>query len=804
MSEKKTFFISRAGADKRWAELIASVVRDAGHEAIHQDEHFRVGQSFIDNMTRAAEADCTIAILSPAYFESEYCLAELNAALVNDPLGRRGRVIPVRVAPIEIPRLIGQLAYLDLVGVGDDAARQRLLGILLKHGQVDASKLALVGRTRRVVEQANRNRHAMIEKVRTIWITGYLRKSLFDEVRAVLGLNERPDAVVRPMDLLVKPPDQGERRLPSGTQVIEVFDTMDRSLLILGAAGSGKTTLLLELARDLLTRATSDSEHPIPVVFPLSTWAESRRPLAGWMMDELILRYDVPSKVAKDWVESDQVLPLLDGLDEVKSEHRAACVEAINAFRKSHGFLPLVITSRTVDYEALAKPLRLQGAIQVQPLTREQLIGYLTELGPAGEPVRTALHEDSSLWELMDSPLLLFVITVTYAGQTKTQPLARNTKAERRDRLLESYVNQMLERRAVERRYTPKQTVRWLSWLADQMAKHGQTAFYLERLQLDWLPQTQRQAVRFWNGLVAGLVAGLGAGLDLGLVVGLVAGLDHGLVGGLIFGLIGGPLVGLFFGVFFGLAPDQEISCVETVRWSWSEFRDAMSRTPRTRLVLGLFGGLVGGLVWGLVGMLGVGLYGGLGVGLFGGLLSGLTYGLAGGLFNEVLGGLVVGEIETKALPNEGIRRSARNALVVGLIGGLIGGPVFVLVAGLVFGLVFAMTREFGDSLGVALRFGLGSGMLGALVFGLIFGLKAGGWTCLKHIVLRLWLILNGSTPWNYVKFLDYAAGRILLRKVGGGYMFIHRMLLEHFASRYVEPPVKGAMSKKPSSIKAP
>jgi hypothetical protein len=28
MPDKKTFFISRAGADKRWAELIASVVRE--------------------------------------------------------------------------------------------------------------------------------------------------------------------------------------------------------------------------------------------------------------------------------------------------------------------------------------------------------------------------------------------------------------------------------------------------------------------------------------------------------------------------------------------------------------------------------------------------------------------------------------------------------------------------------------------------------------------------------------------------------------------------------------------------------
>ena len=52
-------------------------------------------------------------------------------------------------------------------------------------------------------------------------------------------------------------------------------------------------------------------------------------------------------------------------------------------------------------------------------------------------------------------------------------------------------------------------------------------------------------------------------------------------------------------------------------------------------------------------------------------------------------------------------------------------------------------------------------------------------------------LVRNGSIPWNYVKFLDYAAERILLRKVGGGYTFIHRMLLEYFAARYDESSVE-------------
>ena len=47
---------------------------------------------------------------------------------------------------------------------------------------------------------------------------------------------------------------------------------------------------------------------------------------------------------------------------------------------------------------------------------------------------------------------------------------------------------------------------------------------------------------------------------------------------------------------------------------------------------------------------------------------------------------------------------------------------------------------------------------------------------------MRAFLYTKGRIPWNYARFLDYATERILMKKVGGGYMFYHRMLLEHFA----------------------
>jgi hypothetical protein len=89
-------------------------------------------------------------------------------------------------------------------------------------------------------------------------------------------------------------------------------------------------------------------------------------------------------------------------------------------------------------------------------------------------------------------------------------------------------------------------------------------------------------------------------------------------------------------------------------------------------------------------------------------------------------------------------------------------------------------------ALALGLAFGLGAGLLGGLVGGLVAGFQRGGGAYLCHHVLRRLLVRNQSIPRHYVAFLDYATRLILLRRRGGGYEFVHRLLLEHFAA--IEP----------------
>jgi eukaryotic-like serine/threonine-protein kinase len=653
-----------------------------------------------------------------------------------------------------------------------------------------------------------RNRRAMLQKVKAIWIEGLLEQSLAKELRIALDLTEQPNVVDLPLNALVQELQHPPRALPTGISIIDVFTQMGSALLILGAPGAGKTTLLLELARDLITRAEQDEEHPIPVVFNLSSWTTNRQPLKDWLVEELNTKYDVPRKLAQAWMDADMVLPLLDGLDEVALEQRNDCAEIINIYRQEHGLVPLAVCSRMADYEALTTRLRLQAAIFVQPLTKQQVDDYLERAGDKLVGVRAAFHDDTELGEILDTPLMLSIVTLAYAKKSAAEVQAIGAVGERDSHLFNTYIVAMVERRQMTSNYKPEQTIHQLSWLAQQMVRHNQTIYYIERLQQDWLPPRQQREYRIRGDLLTGLITGL---------VGVLS-------GWMLFGIVEGLILGLVFGLAVGLAKDDEyIQVTESINWKFSHNIQAVVLSGV--LSIGLLGGLLGallgvlgggvtigvaigvafGVAFGVVGGLVGGpiskLVGGVigipeGGGLVSGLISGVILGVLGwiigglnrGLVDRLIGGLVYGmanglflglyygmtdmlssvELETKIKPNQGIHRSAQIWLGGGLVIGLAFAVVFALVDGLVTGI------------GIGLSIGV--------VFGLGGGKAASGLSVLQHYTLRWLLYRNGSLPFrDLIPFLDHCAERIFLRKVGGGYIFVHRLLLEHFASLYTE-----------------
>gem|GEM_PF-6796087 len=140
-------------------------------------------------------------------------------------------------------------------------------------------------------------------------------------------------------------------------------------------------------------------------------------------------------------------------------------------------------------------------------------------------------------------------------------------------------------------------------------------------------------------------------------------------------------------------------------------------------------------------------------------------------------GGLSQDIIEKKSFPNQGIYSSLRNALFSGLIFGLMGGVAFSIVQGLSLALYSRAT------LSVAIMSRGAGPIFAGLSVATLTALCYGGQDVINHLILRVLLAIKGYVPGNYAHFLDYAANLIFLRKVGGGYVFIHRLLLEYFAS---------------------
>ena len=127
---RKDFFISYNSKDRAWAEWIAWQLEEAGFSVVIQAWDFRPGSNFVLEMDKAAiEAERTITVISPDYLKARYTQPEWAAAFRRDPIGEQGLLLPVHVRECrhELKGLLGSLIYIDLVGLDEAIAREKLL-----------------------------------------------------------------------------------------------------------------------------------------------------------------------------------------------------------------------------------------------------------------------------------------------------------------------------------------------------------------------------------------------------------------------------------------------------------------------------------------------------------------------------------------------------------------------------------------------------------------------------------------------------------------------------------------------------
>lgn len=541
---------------------------------------------------------------------------------------------------------------------------------------------------------------------------------------------------LNPMRLLQRP-DQAPVALDPSDRMMDVFNRADVAgrLLILGEPGAGKTTTLLELARELIANAEANDKAPVPIIFELSNWTNDQQPIEQWLVAQLKEEYNIPLKVGQHWITTHQILPLLDGLDELALVWQQKCAVTINEF------LPIGEPERQAAVCCRTKEFRLghvtltglNRAVELQPLSQEQIQDYLAAIGQPSL-LNKVIQPSSELAELAQTPLMLTVMAVVLANRPA------KTEAE----LFEAYIEERFicyEQGHGTLAYSRRNTRHYLEQLATQLKAQNQTTFLIETMQpVKWL-QTWRQKLAY--RLIFGLISGL--------IFGLIFGLFFGMISGLFFGLISGLIIGLAFGLVFGLIFKLDgIKRIETLEFSFSCFsRKRFFQEFLRWLIIGLIFGLISWLIFRLISWL-----------IFG-LVIGLIFGLIGGLKSVIT-------IRTQF--NQGILASAKNALFLTILGMILAGMLNVRLNA-ALPMIVIDPEQIESSVYYAM-----------FILILLPLFVSGGLVWMQHFAMRLVLWRCGTIPWDYADFLKYTSDMRLTQQTGGEFRFFHDLLREHLA----------------------
>ncbi|MFC4905947.1 NACHT domain-containing protein [Actinomadura gamaensis] len=553
-----------------------------------------------------------------------------------------------------------------------------------------------------------------------------------------------------------------------------------RRLVILGPAGAGKSVLATALAAQLLE--DRGKKDPIPVVVSLAGWVPSRERLLKWAARRLAAAHPDLGRsvadarlVAARLLENGRILPVLDGLDEIPAEARAAALAELN--RTGAARLPLVLTSRPDEYtgavEAAGTLLASAAVVELRPLVAGQILASLplADSSPGADerwrPVLDALAagEAEPLREALASPLMVGLARAAYA-RTADDPaeLLDLPDAESvENRLLERFVPAAYADADGERGEDAR---RWLGYLAWHLRENDENDLEWWRLD-EALPATVRA---------------LAPASALVVTTAVIWALDYRVPHRYWMARVLAPDAAsvAVWAMFPVLAYLCLLTWSQIAREGWlmppKRLRSLgeVRRTANAREGAGAGGHAAMPLVAAVLAALGIWLDGPLG-----------RYAAASLLLAAVIVfwrfaarfGVTADPAEESGPPGL-LRADRRAALGLGWSHAL--GEVWPLP--LLLGAPFLLALRWEHRLDPA---ALGLALVLDLAVFWYAGIVLSSWG--RFRVAHAWLALRGRVPHDLMGFLEDARERGVLRQSGGGYRFRHGALRDRLAERYAE-----------------
>ena len=639
----------------------------------------------------------------------------------------------------------------------------------------------------------------LCQKIKQFWLEGVLNPIKQESTWVAMRFADTSQVIPQPYEkhrwrYCIK--KNQSQPIPEYSQN-DLLTQMKASLLILGEPGAGKTVALLEMADQWLLRYEQHTQHssdqpidnheltkpkrltqdsfeqvpPIPIILPLSSWTKKQATLESWLHDQLDQKYNVPKSATEALLQSN-VLLMLDGLDEVEPKQQQDCVDCLNHFMQNFPTVSLVVTCRSQEYHSLSKPLALDRAVTCLPLRRSDVERALSKK-ENHTGLLNKMKSDESLWPVLNTPLMLYIAQQVYTNPTndvntkqyqslhsqshhsqflkasmtdhsdastvdtmclpKTTMKTQEHVHQRCDDMFERYTQVMYQRCSDKRYYPQEKLTRWLSYLSDRLHQQQGTLFHVEWLQPEFLAREWQQNIVSVGSVV---VCAIVVAFIISIAGMPLIGFGNALLVTLMIGIPGSLMVGL-------LGCGDEIKPFTRFCFSFRYLKDRFLQI----VITGMLSALV----------LGIGIYFVLG------LHIALCVAVLKMMMFLVFGMLDVDSIRADARnitqPNEGIHQSFRYGAIAMLVGAALGAFI---------GMLFQSTYA-------VLSLTMLSGVMLALYY---------GWhSVIQHVLLRIIIVTGGYGPWNYVRFLEEAVSHAFLRKVGGGYMFLHRDLQEFFSN---------------------
>lgn len=92
-----------------------------------QERDFHTGGHIPTMIEEGLRAKWFLSVMSEAYLRSDYCLAELGAAIHRDPTNSLGRIVIVRISQCDVPALLAPISRIELVGKSGEMIRSEFL-----------------------------------------------------------------------------------------------------------------------------------------------------------------------------------------------------------------------------------------------------------------------------------------------------------------------------------------------------------------------------------------------------------------------------------------------------------------------------------------------------------------------------------------------------------------------------------------------------------------------------------------------------------------------------------------------------